>query len=118
FSLQPDPEYPADFTVDYPEQLSRVLVLVKWWLLAVPHYLIVAAFIGAVGVDGLGLIGLLAVIAMVINAFRHRYPESIFDFVRGLTRGCYGALAYAALMRDESPPFRVDYGGTDERGAL
>ncbi|HZM41518.1 MAG TPA: DUF4389 domain-containing protein [Acidimicrobiales bacterium] len=118
FSLQPDPEYPADFTVDYPEQLSRGLVLVKWWLLALPHYLIVAAFIGIVGVDGLGLIGLLAVIAMVINAFRHRYPESIFDFVMGLNRWCYRVLAYAALMRDEYPPFRVDYGGTDERGAL
>jgi len=118
FSLQPDPEYPADFTVDYPEQLSRGLVLVKWWLLALPHYLIVAAFIGTVGVEGLGLIGLLAVIAMVINAFRHRYPESIFDFVMGLNRWCYRVLAYAALMRDEYPPFRVDYGGTDERGAL
>jgi len=118
FSLQPDLEYPADFTVDYPEDLSRGLVLVKWWLLALPHYLIVAAFIGTVGVEGLGLIGLLAVIAMVINAFRQRYPESIFDFVMGLNRWCYRVLAYAALMRDEYPPFRVDYGGTEERGAL
>src|SRR5262245_36590956 len=118
FSLQPDPGYPADFTVDYPEQLSRGLVLVKWWLLALPHYLIVAVFVGTVGIDGLGLIGLLAVIAMVINAFRHRYPESIFDFVMGMNRWCYRVLAYAALMRDEYPPFRVDYGGADERGAL
>src|SRR5262245_44592173 len=45
FSLRPDPEYPAEFAVDYPEQLSRGLVLVKWWLLAVPHYLIVAVFV-------------------------------------------------------------------------
>ncbi|MCW2812117.1 MAG: hypothetical protein JWP61_2575, partial [Friedmanniella sp.] len=34
-------DYPADFEVDYPEQLSRGLVLVKSWLLAIPHLLIV-----------------------------------------------------------------------------
>jgi Domain of unknown function (DUF4389) len=119
FSLQPDPDYPADFTVDYPEQLSRGLVLVKWWLLALPHYLIVALFVGGWdwGAAGPGLIGLLALIAMVINAFRHHYPESIFDFVMGLNRWCYRVLAYAALMRDEYPPFRVDSGGSDVRGA-
>jgi hypothetical protein len=118
FSLRPDPDYPADFTVDYPEELSRGLVLVKWWLLALPHYLIVAVFIGGWDMGpGIGLIGLLAVIAMVINAFRQHYPESIFDFVMGLNRWCYRVLAYAALMRDEYPPFRVDHGGTDERGA-
>ena len=42
FSLEDDPGYPAQFDVEYPEQLSRGLVLVKWWLLAIPHYLIVA----------------------------------------------------------------------------
>jgi hypothetical protein len=47
FSLQPDPSYPADFSVDYPQRLSRGLVLVKWWLLALPQYLIVAIFAGA-----------------------------------------------------------------------
>ena len=29
-----------------PEPLSRGLVLVKWWLLALPHYLVVAVFAG------------------------------------------------------------------------
>ena len=41
-----DADYPATFTVDYPEHLSRGLVLVKWWLLAIPHYLVVAVFAG------------------------------------------------------------------------
>jgi hypothetical protein len=118
FSLQADPDYPADFTVDYPDELSRGLVLVKWWLLAIPHYLIVAVFIGGWGIRiaGGGLIALLALIAMVINAFRHEYPESIFDFVMGMNRWCYRVLAYAALMRDEYPPFRIDAGGSDARG--
>lgn len=39
-------DYPADFHVDYPETLSHGLVLVKWWLLAIPHLLIVAIFTG------------------------------------------------------------------------
>lgn len=39
-------DYPADFDVDYPQQLSRGLVLVKWWLLVLPQALVVAAFTG------------------------------------------------------------------------
>ena len=30
FSLEPDDDYPADLTIEYPEKLSRGLVLVKW----------------------------------------------------------------------------------------
>ena len=47
FTLVPG-GYPADFDVDYPERLSRGLVLVKWWLLAIPHLVIVSVFTGAV----------------------------------------------------------------------
>jgi hypothetical protein len=114
FSLRPDPTYPADFTVDYPEHLSRGLVLVKWWLLAIPHYLIVGLFAGGWNVAGTsGLISILAIIAAVILAFKGSYPASIFDFVMGMNRWCYRVLAYAALMRDEYPPFRLDSGGRD-----
>jgi len=123
FSLQPDPSYPADLTIDYPDHLSRGLVLVKWWLLALPHYLIVAIFAGGWGLSwndswrsgggGMGLIGLLVVIAAVILAVGGRYPQSLFDFVMGMNRWCFRVLAYAALMRDEYPPFRLDSGGTD-----
>ena len=40
------PDYPARLHVEYPERLSRGLVLVKWWLLAIPHYIIVGLFLG------------------------------------------------------------------------
>ena len=37
-------DYPADFDVDYPEHLSHGLVLVKSWLLAIPHLIIIGLF--------------------------------------------------------------------------
>jgi hypothetical protein len=113
FSLQPDPGYPADFDVAYPERLSRGLVWVKWWLLALPHYLVVAILAGGWRLVGGGLIAVLALIAIVTVAFTRRYPESLFDFVMGLNRWCFRVLAYAALLRDEYPPFRLDTGGSD-----
>jgi hypothetical protein len=49
FTLRDDLIYPARLEVVYPERLSRGLVLVKWWLLAIPHYLIVGIFTGLPG---------------------------------------------------------------------
>lgn len=39
-----DVDYPAQLRVAYPAHSSRGLALVKWWLLAIPHYLIVGIF--------------------------------------------------------------------------
>ena len=41
-------DHPAELEVAYPERLSRGLVLVKWWLLASPHYLVVGILLGTV----------------------------------------------------------------------
>ena len=117
-------DYPATFELEYPEQLSRGLVLVKWWLLAVPHYLVVAIFVaGGFGVgggwddgkgtNGPGLIMLLVLFAAIALLFTSRYPRGIFDFVLGLNRWCFRVAVYAALMTDRYPPFRLDQGARE-----
>jgi len=126
FSLEPDDSYPASFAVDYPQHLSRGLVLVKWWLLAIPQYLIVAFFMGDGSLSlarhsssswsfatGGGVIGLLVCAAGVVLLFTGRYPQQVFDLVMGLNRWCYRVFAYVLLLRDEYPPFRLDSGGVD-----
>ena len=46
FTLGAAPDYPATLDIEYPGNLSRGLVLVKWWLLALPHYVLVGIFLG------------------------------------------------------------------------
>ncbi|GAA2846102.1 membrane protein [Actinoplanes cyaneus] len=125
FTLADDPDCPAQLHVPYPERLSRGLVLVKWWLLALPHLLIVGIFVGggawfAVNADtdgyswtGGGLIGLLVLIAAIVLAVTGNYPRGLFDLVLGLNRWVLRVAAYTALMTDAYPPFRLDTGGTD-----
>jgi hypothetical protein len=116
FTLAEVPDYPATLEIDHPERLSRGLVLVKWWLLAIPHYLVVGLFEGGWGVrfwsPGLspGLVGVLVFFAGIVLLFKNRYPRGMFDFVMGMNRWSLRVTAYAALMRDEYPPFRLDMG--------
>jgi hypothetical protein len=126
FTLDDVPDYPARLDVAYPEQLSRGLVLVKWWLLVIPHYILLGLFLGSGGYAAsqwddhvwgwsfsAGLIGTLVFFAGVALLFTTRYPRGIFDFVLGLDRWVARVIAYAGLMTDRYPPFRLDQGGAD-----
>lgn len=128
FSLQRT-DHPADFDVAYPERLSRGLVLVKSWLLALPHLLVVGILTGGAawgygwwrddaGTAGAGisLLGLLVLVAAVVLLFTGRYQRPLFDLIMGLNRWTFRVAAYVSLMRDEYPPFRLDQ-GADEPAA-
>ncbi len=116
----PPTDYPARLEIDYPEHLSRGLVLVKWWLLVLPQFVVVGILTSGVlwsggsGPGGApqtgGLIGVLVLVAVVVLLFTGTYPRGIFDLVLGLDRWCARVAAYAALMTDQYPPFRLDSG--------
>ncbi|TFD59207.1 DUF4389 domain-containing protein [Cryobacterium suzukii] len=122
-------DYPADFDVEYPERLSRGLVLVKSWLLAIPHLVLLTVLVGggtawaypwggdggpdAGGTDGVSLLGILVVVAGVILLFTGRYQRPLFNVIMGVNRWVFRVVTYTALLRDEYPPFRLDQGPTE-----
>jgi len=96
FTLADVPSYPAHLQVEYPQRLGRLGG--NLWMF---------------GWGGLGLIGIVALIAAVVLLVTGRYPERIFDLVLGLNRWVLRVAAYAGLMTDKYPPFRLDMGGPD-----
>jgi hypothetical protein len=111
FTLESVDDYPADLEVAYPERLSQGLVLVKWWLLAIPHLIVVGIFTGGSGGGGDGggggLVVILVIIAAIALLFTGKYHQDIFKLVMGMNRWIYRVAAYVALMTDKYPPFRL-----------
>ena len=125
FSFDAQPGDPAGLDVDYPERLSRGLVWVKSWLLAIPHLIIIGILAGGGAGAWWGddpyavpsLLGILVFIAGVGLLFTNRYARGLFDLIVGLNRWVFRVLAYVLLLRDEYPPFRLDQGETELGGS-
>jgi hypothetical protein len=127
FTLADVPDYPTRLEISYPERLSRGLVLIKGWLLALPHLVIVGVLMGGTWVawqaddvkyTSPGLIGLLVFFAGVALAVSGRYPSGLYDLILGLNRWVLRVAAYVLLMTDAYPPFRLDMGGDEWAGTL
>ena len=97
-----DEEQAVHLDIDYPDverDLNRWLPLVKW-ILALPHYLVLAVlFVASV---------VAVVIAWFAILFTGRYPRALFDFVVGVGRGGLRVNAYVCLLvTDRYPPFSL-----------
>jgi hypothetical protein len=84
--------YPLRYDVEYPEELSRWLIFVKW-LLAIPQFIILY----------LATAAYLPVAAVLTILFRRKYPRWWFDFLVHFLRYEYRVYAYLGLLRDEYP---------------
>ncbi len=97
-----DEEQAVHLEIPYPDaarDLNRWLPLVKW-LLAIPHYLVLA-FLGVAAI-------VCVVVAWFAILFTGRYPPALFTFVVGTFRWWLRVLAYSVLLTtDRYPPFSL-----------
>ena len=95
-------EQAVHLEIDYPDveqDLNRWLPLGKW-LLAIPHY-VVLAFLAIGGI-------VVWVIAWFAILFTGRYPRPLFDYMVGVGRWGLRVQAYAFLLvTDRYPPFSL-----------
>ena len=91
------------------EHLSHGLVLVKSWLLAIHHLIIVGLLtanvsswwntrgdwnLGSPGPTGISVLGILVLVARVILLVTRRYPAGLFDLILGINRWVFRVLTY------------------------
>lgn len=93
--------HPVSFEVEYLERRSRLTVLFRL-VLAIPQLIVVYLLQSVLySLTGLAWFSIL---------FTGRYPKGFFDFNAGIMRWTANVLAYAALLRDEYPPFSFERG--------
>ena len=100
FSLASNDDYPADLYVEYPERLSRVKVIFKWWLLAIPQYIVTYFF------DFIGIA--LSVFAGITLLFTSRYRSDMFGAQMALNRWKWRVAGYTSFLYDDYPPYEFD----------
>lgn len=122
FTLAPDPDYPADLWIEYPDRIPNYQPLVAW-VLALPHAMLLAAIAGTsyevyrsddrVVQTGISLVGAAVLIAAVGLAFTGQYPRGLYDLLTGVARWALRVIAYVTLLTRRYPPFRLDQGGDE-----
>lgn len=101
FSFEEEPDDPVILRVEYPESLSRLHALLKfflgWLYVGIPHGIILFIYL------------ILLVVALFftwfIVLFTGRFPMSIFGFAEGYMRWNTRVNLYLAFARDEYPKF-------------
>jgi hypothetical protein len=93
--------YPLTYQVEYPEKLSRGLLLLRiffgWFYVGIPHGFMLWLYGIAVG--------FVQFLSFFCVLFTGKYPKGLFDFVVGYMRWAARVGAYMTWMRDEYPPF-------------
>ncbi len=95
------PDFPAKLAVDYPERLSRGILLLRtflgWIYVGIPHGVCLALYAIAASV--------VMFIAWWVVLFTGKYPKGMFDFVLGYFRWGVRVGAYMSFLTDKYPPF-------------
>jgi hypothetical protein len=101
--------YPIAYDVPYKEKLGRLSTAFRA-ILAIPQVLIVGGpGVGWGGNSQTGLFGAVVAITSVVSwfaiMFTKRYPRGLWDMAMMYMRWRANVVSYAALFRDEYPPF-------------
>jgi alkylation response protein AidB-like acyl-CoA dehydrogenase len=118
----PDPAYPVQLTIDYPDRpLNRVSTGLRIFA-AIPILVVLVTVSGGNAGWGdqdwgnqqiaVGTGGLLVLAPLLMLVFRHKYPRWWFEFNRELMRFSFRVSAYLALME---PQPGADISGIETR---
>jgi hypothetical protein len=92
--------YPASLQVDTPERIARWRPLVQWWLLPIPHWVVLYA---------LGFLSrVVGIISWFVVLITGRLPEGLANLQVMYLRYADRTLSYAGFLVEEYPPFAFD----------